>query len=268
LSYPALGIGGVSGNTPQAQSQAQSVPHGVINTSGGAVWGPLTGTNAAGDPSSTGDYIGSGVGTAGAVYTGVQGVEQIAKGGGQNIAGGISKVATAAAELDPEPISKGILAGVALVSGLVSSMMGDPRANRQKALTEEEIANTYTAPTPLNVVTNANGMLTTTDAHGRVESLDALPSVSSYNRLLGFNPYDMSHVISSAGWQLNPSGLIPPSQVSAPASAPVIHYSPQISTMDSKSFMDHGPDFANALIPVLQGTHRIGTEIQRVVNGG
>ncbi len=254
LNFPALGIG--------ANSQTQSSPAipQARGPASGATWTPFTDSN-----SSTSQLISAGVGTAGAVFGVYQGAASLAKGGGRNIAAGIGTIAGSAAALDPEPISKGILAGVALVSGIVGSLLGDPRAARQKQLTEEQIANTYTAPNPLNVTTNASGMTTTTDYRGHVESLDARPSVSSVNALLGFDPYNTSHVLSSSQWQLTPSGMVPPSSKSTPGSGTVINYSPQISTMDQKSFMDHGPQFADALVPVLQGTHRISAEIQRVV---
>lgn len=220
-------------------------------------------------PKVSGD-IGMGMQAAGGAFGVYSGVSQMTHGGAQNVAGGLGKsLMGASAILSMIPGADVAAPFVALaggVSDLISAFMGDPRANRQKQLTEEEIANTYTAPNPLNVTTNANGMMTTTDYRGQVQSLDALPSVSSVNAILGFNPYNTSQLISSQQWQLTPSGMVPPSQ-GASAAGPVINYSPQISTMDSKSFMDHGPDFANALVPVLQGTHRISSEIQRVANG-
>lgn len=198
-----------------------------------------------------------------------QGVSTMAKGGAQNISGGLgSTLLGASSVLSMIPGAQIAAPFVALAGGLsdlVSAFMGDPRANRQKQLTEEEIANTYTAPNPLNVVTNASGMMTTTDYRGQVESLDALPSASSVNAILGFNPYNTSQLISSQQWQLTPSGMVPPAQKSASATAP-IQVTQQFSAFDAKSIMDRGADIADALVPVLQGTHRMNSEIQRVVN--
>lgn len=229
---------------------------------------PIPGANSANtNPLAANSDLSMGVQSAAAGFSMYSGISEMTHGGAQNISGGLGKTLLGASSvLSMIPGADVAAPFVALAGGLsdlVSAFMGDPRANRQKQLTEEEIANTYTAPNPLNVTTNANGMMTTTDYRGQVESLDALPSVSSVNAILGFNPYNTSQLISSQQWELTPSGMVPPAQKSAPAQT-VISPNINISAMDAKSIMDRGSDIADALVPVLQGTHRINSDIQRV----
>ena len=253
---------------------AKAVAGETTSTSGGLTTAQSRSVSAAlsgasrgiggGFGSSNPTALGMGVQAAGGAFGVYSGITEAAHGGAQNITGGIGTALLSAAAFTG-PAAPFVAAAGAVMS-LVSAFMGDPRANRAKQLTEEQIAQTYTAPNPLNITTNANGMMTTTDYRGNVESLDARPSVSSVQAILGFDPYNPSHLISSSQWQLTPSGMVPPSSRTGATAGPTIVYSPNISTMDQKSFMDHGPQFADALIPVLQGTHRISSEIQRVVS--
>jgi hypothetical protein len=80
--------------------------------------------------------------------------------------------------------------------------------------------------------------------------------------------YNTSHVLSSSQWQLSASGMVPPTSKTTPATTAPIQVTQHFNNLDANSFLDRGSDMADALIPVLQGTHRIGTEIQRVVNPG
>ena len=194
--------------------------------------------------------LGMGVQAAGGAFGVYSGITEATHGGAQNITGGIGTALLSAAAFTG-PAAPFVAAAGAVMS-LVSAFMGDPRANRAKQLTEEQIAQTYTAPNPLNITTNANGMMTTTDYRGNVESLDALPSVSKVNAILGFNPYNSNQLISSSQWQLTPSGMVPPSSKTTPASTAPIQITQHISAMDSKSIMDRGPDIADSLVPVLQ----------------
>jgi hypothetical protein len=102
------------------------------------------------------------VGTyAGAAFLGYQGVRSLAKGGGQGIAAGIGEIAGAAAMVDPEPISKMILMGTALVSGFVSSLFGDPKQIRQHQINHAVKYNQFMAPVSINVAMST-GTLTRT----------------------------------------------------------------------------------------------------------
>jgi hypothetical protein len=77
----------------------------------------------------TSQRVGAGIEAAGAVYGGVQGViGGIREGGARGITSAIGSAAGAAAALDPEPISKAILAGVALSASVVKGLFGDPKA--------------------------------------------------------------------------------------------------------------------------------------------
>lgn len=75
--------------------------------------------------------IGAGIGAAGAGIAGVLGaIKGFSKGGVGGTAQGIASIAGAAAALDPEPISKLVLTGVTLLSGIVSSVFGNSKQER------------------------------------------------------------------------------------------------------------------------------------------
>jgi hypothetical protein len=211
--------------------------------------------------------LGMGFQAAGGAFGMYQGITEMTHGGAQNISGGLGSSLMGAssilAMIPGAQVAAPFVAAAGAVASLVSAFMGDPRANRAKQLTEQEIANTYTAPNPLNVTTNANGMMTTTDYRGKVESLDVMPTVSKVNAILGFNPYNTSQLISSSQWQLSPSGMVPPSSKTTPASAPV-QVNQSFSAFDAKSILDRSDDIASALSVALNGTHRVASDIQRV----
>jgi hypothetical protein len=195
--------GGFSSSNPDMLSgsdwgfpDAQANVTGNSNPFSNSIEGPLFSSD-----STTGAKVGAGVGTAAALYGGFQGVQQITKGGAQNITGGISKIAGTAAELDPEPISKGILAGVALVSGIVGSLMGDPKANRQASINHELFNNQYLAPVALNRSMDVSGNYSDVDFRGNARGSD----LSSIPTVYQASP-DPRHGVVAPGYQVSPFG--------------------------------------------------------------
>ncbi len=162
----ANGLPVIPGVTAPASSSSAAAP-GSSNPFAGTVEAPLFSSDA-----SASTKFSAGIGTAAALYGAFTGVQDITKGGAQNITAGIGKFAGSAAALDPEPISKGILAGVSLVSGIVSSLMGDPKANREAHISHALFNNQYVAPQALNRSMNISGNYSDIDFRGNVRGSD------------------------------------------------------------------------------------------------
>lgn len=230
----------------------------------------------AGSTANTATQVGAGIGIAGAVYTGVStAVKDFSKGGASGIAGGIGSVLGTAAALDPEPISKAILGTGALVAGLVKSFLGDPRANREKQETQELQAAHYVAPNSINVTETTEGNQAFTNARGGLSIQKGAPLVELYNQILGFDPlHPDTHLLTAtnqrlgAGTQALPSDLNPKALSAGAAGTTNIYVSASVpvSAIDSKSFLDHSDSIGDAMSKALQSTHRVGSDIRRMVN--
>jgi hypothetical protein len=171
--------GGLTASVSHAVSSALSTAAKASGRVPGNPIGVLTSGTA-----SAGRMFSAGLQTAGGAFGAYQGIAKATKGEAQNVTGGIgTALMSAAAFTGSGTICRGGWRG----HDLGVSLHGYSHANRQKQVTEDEIAQTYVAPTPINVTTAANGMMTTTDYWGKVETLDALPSVSQVNQLLGFD---------------------------------------------------------------------------------
>jgi hypothetical protein len=176
-SYGVIGADGVFNQVPYGTPKGD---YAVLRADGtmGTFHSPgLTGKynsveGALFDPNaSTGAKIGSAVATAGAVYGGVMGIMGgVKQGGARGTVTAIGDGAGAAAALDPEPISKAVLAGVALVSGMITGIMGDPRQNRQNQINNELTDWHYFQPQALSSMMDSSGNLVNYDARGNVRS--------------------------------------------------------------------------------------------------
>jgi hypothetical protein len=75
------------------------------------------------------------VGGLGTIYAGTKGaIAGFKSGGVGGITSGIASIAGTAAALDPEPISKAVLGGVALVSSIIGDIFGNSKAKRASAI--------------------------------------------------------------------------------------------------------------------------------------
>lgn len=89
-----------------------------------------------------------GVGYGAAIAAGGFGVYSgIRQGGAQGFMTAAGSALGTAAMLDPEPISKAILAVAALGTGLVSALLGNPKQKRADQLQADAAGRAYTAPT-------------------------------------------------------------------------------------------------------------------------
>jgi len=119
----------------------------------------------------TSERIGAGIGTAGVVAGGVMGaIGGFSKGGARGALQGTGSILGTAAVLDPEPISKAVLAAGAMVTGIISAILPDPHLVRQQAIAHELATNQYLAPEALNLSTDMHGNFTDTDQFGKVRS--------------------------------------------------------------------------------------------------
>lgn len=149
------GRGGVSGPTASQLSQSRdefgALVQGVLNpsASGGSATldaiqnqqrasKALTLNGISSSTSGRGQSTALGaIGTAGVVAAGTFGVVNgVRQGGAQGTLTAASSALGTAAALDPEPISKAILAAAALATGLAGSLIGDPKKRRDKGITE------------------------------------------------------------------------------------------------------------------------------------
>jgi hypothetical protein len=158
----------------------------------GSVAGPLFDKNA-----SKGERIGSGVATAGVIAAGTFGViSGVREGGGKGYTKAASSALATAAALDPEPISKSILAAGAAITGLVSSFLGPNKADKLKE-TDDQINAAKKAAEPYNLpglevtVASASGDEVSYDKFGRArEHKGSKPMIETYDKLTGFEHKD------------------------------------------------------------------------------
>ena len=110
------------------------------------------------------------------VYSGIQ------QGGARGAVTAIGSAAGAAAMYDQEPISKSILVGVSLVSGLISSMFGNAAQQFDQAQTAVLANAKYIAPTALNRTVGLTGADVDYDYQGRLRSTDGnKPTTVQFN---------------------------------------------------------------------------------------
>ena len=150
-------------------------------TSGLAHTGDLsaafTGTTWGGDQLTGAQQAGAAIGTAGVVIGGAEAAYSgFKKGGVKGDLQGSAAILGTAAALDPEPISKMVLAGVGMVTGLVTQMLGDPKQLRAEAINKTIGNAKYEAPTAINESMGVNGGYSDMNAFGQVRSSNLSPN--------------------------------------------------------------------------------------------
>jgi hypothetical protein len=210
----------------------------------GAIFSGLS-TNGSTATQLTGvQQAGVAVGTAAMlVGAGMSAVKGFQQGGVGGVSKGISSITGAAAMLDPEPISKAILGGIAAVSGFIGAEFGTGPAQRAKQLTNEISKNQYLAPTALNVTQGMNGTYEDFDSRGniRTSTLSALPTVAE--------PYITSRVVNGQRTYYDaPGNVTAPFTLpgSSSGAAPISNVTYNISALDPQSFHDYVRSPANA----------------------
>jgi hypothetical protein len=253
----------ISGSGTAASSLSSlfaSAPSGTMDTSAAAQYGSIaSGGTTSGTPvdigslgsqasvssttsASTFTKDAAAVGMiAGGAIAAVKGFSQGGARGALEGTAGVLGGAAGIADLIPGGQVVGAVLGIAsMVTGMVGGLLGDPRALRAKAITNELGQNQYQAPVAWNVTEGPGGTYSDIDARGNLRSstMSAVPTVAE--------PYETTAVI---GGQRNYYAV--PGQVTAPysggatgtgvtptAGAPAPAPSMTVYAMDSQSFND------------------------------
>lgn len=215
----------------------------------------FTGTSRSGQTLTTSQQVGAGIGAAGIIATGTtQAYQGFKRGGVKGDLQGVSATAGTIAAFDPEPISKGILAGVALVTGIVSNFFGNGPQNRDNQI-KKLLGNAhYIDPLAINQTINTSGNYTDFDQYGNVRgsSFRGVPMISQ--------PYQWYHdgqYYQYPGQVYSPfqnPNLTIPAQSGYNSKAPVINVNVHAPTMDSKSFIDNAPKIMEAVTHALSNS--------------
>jgi hypothetical protein len=175
------------------------------------------------------------IGAAGTVFAGVEGaIKGFSKGGVGGDSSGIASIAGTAAALDPEPLSKAVLAGVALVSSIVGSIFGDNKQKRADQISAY-IANNNTSDQYITDPTTG-ALSLNPNFRGRAISED----------------YD----ISGANAIYNSNGKV------TAAGTTVVH-NWNVSTLSPQSFLDHQGPITDAVNSAMLLNHPINNTISQ-----
>lgn len=215
-------------------------------------------------------------GAAAAAGAGISGVlSGIKQGGPRGIASAIGAAAGTAAVFDPEPVSKAVLAAVAVTADLLKSVFGDPKANRQayinRALQQEQ----YLAPPTINRTVDTQGFNIAYDRLGHPQSTPFQGYKTTDTQSIYYNgqyyqipgqvlePFQNSQQLIAGA-----SNPVPP-PVPRPASSggPTSHITVQVHALDSQSFIDHADDIAGATYHSLQKGGALASQIQATILG-
>jgi hypothetical protein len=178
LLLKGIGLGGISRSTSLSNSGS-----GEGGPEGFGIPGSLNNSSGESGRLGASNYLGAAAGA----FAAVQG---FAKGGAGGVLQGIGGIAGGAAALDLEPISKGILASVALATSVIGGLIGQNPARRSNDIFNELGQAQFLAPTALNVSQTANGNYADFGARGelRQSSFSAVPTVAE--------PYGTTAVIN------------------------------------------------------------------------
>lgn len=216
---------------------------------GGGKGGGLLSTlfNTSGD-STTSQQVTAGIGTAGVLFAGTEGLlGGIKTGGARGGFAAAGSVLGTAAALDPEPISKAVLGISALATGLISALFPDPKVERQRQITEELSKAAYHQPDPITLSIGSNGNLTDTDYRGNVRNINATPLLQYYNQATGFDPLHPNNLTTTAEREILPGAAAASQQ----PGAVIVN----VTTMDAKSFLDNRDNIAEAVRVAIQDGH-------------
>jgi hypothetical protein len=201
------------------------------------------------------ERLGAGIGTAGVVAGGIFGAYKgFSSGGAKGGLSGTSSILGTAAMLDPEPISKAILGIGAAVTGVISSLMGDPRAEREKAINKELADNQYLAPEVLNISQDMHGHFTDTDQFGKVRSspFRSTPQVSE--PYLYFHGSDYVAAVPgnvTAPFTQSPAPAAPAPTIVNNYNAPIVNGG--LSAIDTQSGVDFLSKHTDAIASGMVG---------------
>jgi hypothetical protein len=217
--------------------------------------------------------VGTAVSVAAAGIAAYQAVKDFRRGGAGGALEGTGALLGAAAIIDPEPISKAILAGVAMGTSLVGSMINNP-ARRAQDISNMLQARQYLAPQALNVTASSAGTFADIGVKGqlRTSNFSPYPLVTQgfvwkqTHGLLGGPPtyYDVpGGQTSQFGSIVNPGARTP-----TPQPPVTVNNNYAVHTLDANSFHDYlqknNRSVGLATAKSLQDGHSLLTrEVQR-----
>jgi hypothetical protein len=285
--FSALGKTNIFG---QLQGSSSSVANAVGDFGSGVVKGPTqglgtynskTGQISGGiiggwsDPNvswgqEAGQIAGLGVSVAGGVMSAIKGFSQ---GGGRGITSGIASVAGTAAMLDPEPISKGILTAVAAVGGIVKDLFGDPKAERQRDMTNTLAQNAFIAPPTVNGVQSINGNNMAFNKYGKMTATafggyNVTDATEYQNQMTGAyfkTPGSVSNGDYIGTPNITPDQVTPSYRQASGGGGGTINLT--VHALDSQSIMDRSSDIGMAIYKELNAGGALGLRIQQTVLG-
>ncbi len=218
-------------------------------------------------------------------------VGHIKQGGARGVTGAIGDAVGIAAAVDPEPISKAILAASAVAIGLVSHLFGDPKAEARKKealLLDKQKASNFIPDNGVNVAIDSSGRELDYDFRGHSRVLKQAPKIQPYNEITGIENtpswlYGYGHLDSNLATKLALNGQpLPPTTAnlmqgvastlgatatSVPSTAPAPTSLIQITVhaMDSKSFIDNRNNIADAVRRAVTEDHPLRSTITKAV---
>lgn len=249
-------VSGTAGKTP-SYSGVSGFSSGLSHT--GDLQGIFTGVSSnrnGAESLSTSERLGGAVGTAGVVASGTfAAIDGFKKGGAKGYLAGSSAILGTAAALDPEPISKAVLGAAALVTGIVTQLLGDPKQIYEEKVSKTLQENQYIAPTSITRSMGLNGMYADVDAQGNARSsnLSSMPQIAE-----GY--YDYMNGTAVPGTQLSQfgGGSASPQQINV-----------NVQTLDSRSFSDNSGMIADAVRhAVSTGPHPLIDELRSQLQPG
>jgi|GEM_PF-5296655 len=223
-----------------------------------------------------GQRVGAGIALGGTLAAGTEGViSGIRIGGVRGTSQAVSSAALTAAALDPEPISKAVLAAVGGLSGLVHAFLGDPRQNYANAVARAMEEQRFLAPPPINYQVDQFGNLTNIDRFGNIRSIGPAQYVPpDFIMPYTYHGQYIPPTYSGPG-TFRPTGQAgPPVPFNtafgppAASAAPVVNVVIQnVHAWDSKSFSENAGKIAEAVRKAMQDNHPFTTELRRTVLG-
>lgn len=159
----------------------------------------------------------------------------------------------------------GALALAGLGTQLVSSLLGDPRVNRQNKILSELQGAQYNAPNPISVTETSGGLMDTTNYRGQNQVINARPTLDYYTQVNGFSqlPGQRNDLLTTPERYVTPGALLPAQ--TAPQIQPSAATTIVVQTLDSKSFNDNADKIATAMRTAMQTGHPVNQTLQNVI---
>ena len=278
-NLPSFGSGATGSSLAIQAAAATSSLTSTLSSFGKALAGgpanfipAITGsaTQANGQPFSTASRVGSIVGT-GAEFlgAGLTAARDFKLGGAGADLSGTAAILGAAASI-PSPASP-FLAGGALVTGLLGSLLGNNKTKRQQQINTALAQEQWIGSTPINETTDTRGNTVIFGSDGKPVSTTGqgvtINPAQSY-----YNPNTGSYSTIPGTYTPNVGATISPTQAQAPSTyqTPAAQAQPltlHIHALDAQSILDRSEDVASSVMKALSSGHAIGQRIQSVVLG-